>query len=202
MRLDFYEAERNRAKLLPNGLRVLAQNQSYAFILKIWHPKAMKPTINQEFRTMLARAEYATSYVTSFDAASAAKVGRRTDRTSQSSEVDSLADVGAIFSYSWGYDQTNVEYYQVVSRTAKTVKIREIAATSATDVTTGSGMAEYVRPTPDAFISVKIISKRLDFSFGEPKISFEFGNGSLVQVKRFANAEPMVIGKNYRSWYA
>ena len=34
--------------------------------------------------------------------------------------------VGDVFYYSWGYDQTNIEFFQVVAVTAKTVSIREI----------------------------------------------------------------------------
>ena len=34
--------------------------------------------------------------------------------------------VGTIFSESWGWEQTNVNFYEVVSRTEKMVTIREI----------------------------------------------------------------------------
>jgi hypothetical protein len=34
--------------------------------------------------------------------------------------------IGEIFRRSWGYDQTNVDYYQVVALKAKTVVVREI----------------------------------------------------------------------------
>lgn len=33
---------------------------------------------------------------------------------------------GAILVAAWGYEQTNVDYYQVISRTEKTVTVREI----------------------------------------------------------------------------
>ena len=36
-------------------------------------------------------------------------------------------EVGDIYSSSWGYDQTNVEFYEVVAVTPATIKIREIA---------------------------------------------------------------------------
>jgi len=34
--------------------------------------------------------------------------------------------IGDIFVYSWGYDQTNIEFYQVTATTSKTVTIREV----------------------------------------------------------------------------
>lgn len=55
---------------------------------------------------------------------------------------------GAIFSSSWGYDQTNIDYYQVTRATAKTVWLRPIAQTTAE--VTGS-MSETVQPVPDDF---------------------------------------------------
>ena len=36
--------------------------------------------------------------------------------------------VGDIYRTSWGYDQTNVEFFQVVARTAKTVRLRRISS--------------------------------------------------------------------------
>jgi hypothetical protein len=35
--------------------------------------------------------------------------------------------IGDIFRTSWGYDQTNVEFFQVVARSAKSVKLRRIS---------------------------------------------------------------------------
>lgn len=39
----------------------------------------------------------------------------------QEAEADQV-EVGGIYNTSWGYDQTNVDFYQVVGRTAKTVQ--------------------------------------------------------------------------------
>lgn len=35
---------------------------------------------------------------------------------------------GSIFYSSWGYDQTNIDFYQVVKATAKTVWLRKLNA--------------------------------------------------------------------------
>ena len=40
---------------------------------------------------------------------------------------------GDIFVCSWGYDQTNVDFYQVVKRTPKTVTVRQVAAETLSD---------------------------------------------------------------------
>jgi hypothetical protein len=36
--------------------------------------------------------------------------------------------IGTVWATSWGYDQTNVEFFQVIRETAKSVWVREIAA--------------------------------------------------------------------------
>jgi hypothetical protein len=43
-------------------------------------------------------------------------------------------EVGSIFVCSWGYDQTNVDFYKVVSRTAKSVKIQAWQGASVEDL--------------------------------------------------------------------
>lgn len=55
---------------------------------------------------------------------------------------------GTIFSASWGYDMTIVEYWQVVKRTGKSVYVRPIA--SKTD---GDGHAGNATPIKDSFTS-------------------------------------------------
>lgn len=59
--------------------------------------------------------------------------------------------VGDIFYSSWGYDQTNIDFFQVVElKGSQMVKVREIAQTT---VRTETAMSEYVKPVKDAFLS-------------------------------------------------
>lgn len=60
--------------------------------------------------------------------------------------------VGDILCCSWGYDQTNIDYYQVVAVTKASVKIREIAAQR---VGGGTGYDE-VAPVRDRFVEGNI----------------------------------------------
>jgi hypothetical protein len=57
---------------------------------------------------------------------------------------------GDILVCSWGYDQTNVDYYQVVDVTAKSIRIREIQA----KVDHGDANSSTVKkfPVKDAFV--------------------------------------------------
>lgn len=51
-------------------------------------------------------------------------------------------EVGTVFVRSWGYDQTNIDFYRVVGLTAKGVKLQEWSHATAE----GNGPAEYVTP--------------------------------------------------------
>ena len=56
-------------------------------------------------------------------------------------------NIGDVFKSSWGWEQTNVDFYQVTNLTAKGVKVREIAGR---EVDKGMLTGE-VTPVKDAF---------------------------------------------------
>lgn len=61
--------------------------------------------------------------------------------------------VGSILRASWGYDQTNIDYYEVVGLIgAKMVELREIAQESKPDGGPGGGMTGYCVPLPGQYI--------------------------------------------------
>lgn len=57
--------------------------------------------------------------------------------------------VGDIFLSMWGYDQTNVDFYQVISRTAKMVKVRKLQCER---VGNPHDMATELMPKKDCFL--------------------------------------------------
>ncbi len=65
--------------------------------------------------------------------------------------------LGDILSSSWGYDQTNVTFYQVVGITKSSVRIRKIATTiaSSTDHTCK------LSALPGQFLGTEIVLKRV-----------------------------------------
>ena len=69
--------------------------------------------------------------------------------------------VGDILHYSWGYEQTNCEFWQVVGVKGKTVEIREIAQKSTRP---NCSMSEYVTAVKDQFINEKIETKVVQWS--------------------------------------
>lgn len=66
-------------------------------------------------------------------------------------------EVGDVLYSSWGYDQTNVDFYQVIATTSKTVTFREIRATYE-----GTGyLAGRVKPRVNEFIESAISFTRV-----------------------------------------
>lgn len=57
--------------------------------------------------------------------------------------------IGTIFASSWGYDQTNVDFYEVVKVTKASVVVREIAKAQQT---ADGGWTGYVTPQPGSFV--------------------------------------------------
>ena len=98
--------------------------------------------------------------------------------------------IGDIIVNSWGYDQTNVDFYQVVAMTNKTIKIKEICDKMVENSGYDNGMACHTRPIKDAFVQdgdeYKLIVKK---------------GGDLSQVRSYYFSK--WDGRDmYKSWYA
>jgi hypothetical protein len=76
---------------------------------------------------------------------------------------------GDVLHYSWGYEQTNCEFYQVVSTTPGNVTMREIAQTDVPGSQISHGMAENRVARPGVFLDKsEPITKRPQFSESGP----------------------------------
>ena len=97
---------------------------------------------------------------------------------------------GDIIYNSWGYDQTNIDFYQVTRCTKSSVFIRPIKA-EYSDRSAGCDMAAYVTPLKDEFTGEEI-RKKIQWYDGNAYIKFEFGGCSKWQEGQ----------EVYCSWYA
>ena len=80
-------------------------------------------------------------------------------------------EVGQIYYYSWGYDQTNIDYFQVVYIKGQTVKFRQICQTKEY-VNYGGGNT---MPKKDSFWGDEI-TKRMRLSYdGNVRFSMDCG---------------------------
>jgi len=111
--------------------------------------------------------------------------------------------VGDIFEMSWGYDQTNVNYFQVTRITPKGCYVREIGASSVPG--TAGFMCETVKPTPGNFLAKSQWCG--GYSSGNPetfrKVNYNGkGGASFSFESRYYARRVSADSSTYSSWYA
>lgn len=94
--------------------------------------------------------------------------------------------VGEIIVNSWGYDQTNVDYYEIVKTSSNFVWLRPIAGT----VKETGFMCGESRPCPGQYTSTEVTQHKAD---ARGWVNFEYGSGHRAD----KYGQP-----NYCSWYA
>jgi hypothetical protein len=70
---------------------------------------------------------------------------------------------GDIFYSSWGYDQTNIDFYQVIRIVGKSIEIRKLQK----NTRSGGGPSDYVTPLPGRFESGEPVLKKIPQKSGD-----------------------------------
>jgi hypothetical protein len=107
---------------------------------------AAKPAFNFKFSSAADRTEQIETYFANLTSNANSKRAYR----AAASAPHSLK-VGDILSGSWGYEQTNVEFYQVVAVTTHGATLRSIADETVPDSTVSHGMADLRTAIRDHF---------------------------------------------------
>lgn len=143
-----------------------------------------------EFCYRFPNAERMYDYVKGFLAgrkeAAARKEERKVARAAARKEAQESVKEGDIFVASWGWEQTNVDAYQVVDKKGATVTLRAIGLRTIEG--SEAYMSDRVVPVPNAFIG-EAFTKRI--------------TGRGINITECQYATPAEEGKDfYRSWYA
>lgn len=112
--------------------------------------------------TALAAEAFAPSVRADHDVA-AVSLARALDFVAGAYDVKTgtrIPVVGDVLESSWGYDQTNVDFYQVIAVTAKSVRIREIGKRHVSSTRT----QDMLVPMIDAFAAEKASTRRVQLS--------------------------------------
>lgn len=195
MNFDLWQTAREAAEVLPCGLKVKRdESGSGRPWACIWKPKATNPYANYQFRDMARREAWIAEQVANYEHSMAIKAERKAQRAGRLDGVKlESVEVGDIFDYSWGYDQTNVEFLQVVAKTGRKVTVRELA--HATVDGSQGFMSASVLPVKDRFLEgnfAKTLTKLVQYTNeGRAFLSFEFG-----WCDKWAGTP------SYSSWYA
>ena len=126
----------------PNGLVALG-----------FKGKQVKASFHYRFKTAEAIKNYVDSFVRGVEKIAADKAAAKAERKAT---VRAL-EVGDVMVSSWGYEQTNIDYYQVIGLVGKaSVLLQEIAKEKHTDVRGDTGKCV---PVLNKFIGVAFTKK-------------------------------------------
>ncbi len=138
-------------------------------------------------------------------------------RKTQLEHASDKAKIGDVFHSSWGYDQTNTEYYKIVeiSKTGKTCKIVQVASISIGDEKQNArNMCESIVPDPKTVIDTRKQLVKIERShtenpynkkavgIGEIQLRGSVFIGGDKSSSKHLTTLYRVTGQNYRSWYA
>lgn len=168
--------------LIAGGGCYYLSEQAGRFVVLAYEGKALRPTFHESFRTAEGRATRVAGWA---ERLRSRAVDRENLRAERKKDTHSL-NVGAVLTHSWGYEQTNVDWYQVIAVVSdKTVVIRKIAPRVIDGEGLGS-MAGHSTPHLHQFI-------------GEP---MRVRAGARGVSMRFGTAAPWDGMPRYCSWYA
>lgn len=86
--------------------------------------RAIKPAWRFYFSTAAQRAERVQAFIADVETQARAAADRRGNRAAHRHALQ----IGDVLVASWGYDQTNIDYYEVTRRSDSCVWVREIGA--------------------------------------------------------------------------
>ena len=152
-----------------------------------WARLGAKIVFNYRFRSVERMTQYIEKFIEDRIESKKLREERKFEQKLQSIQLADAVKVGDLFVDSWGYEQTQVDLYQVVAKpSAKTVVVRPIAC----ETVEGSEGRDCrnVRAVPNAFIGEEM-KKRLN-NYGGFKTS------------SYSSARPTTAeSKHYNSWY-
>lgn len=102
------------------------------------------------YSTEVQRDEILQKEIESFNKREQQKEDADKKRTEMRENFTNPYNVGDLFYDSWGYDQTNIDFFQVVEVGRMSVKLRKIGQIYIRGG--GCSMSEYVKPDKDRFI--------------------------------------------------
>ena len=117
-------------------------------LVKCWRGKAKNPFAFYSFRDDKNRRHWIEEQKSADDASQKARAERDFEQHGAKLSMRARMPVGSLLVSTWGYDQTNVDYYEVVKRTAACAWIRPIES----EIVRATGdMSEIVKPCPGKY---------------------------------------------------
>ncbi len=119
--IEYLMSKQGATKEEYNGLTIVRYGQGEQVLSAIFH-KSFKPLCHYRFKNEEGREEHITQQKKSHDIT---QMQSKLYAEQISSKWDNVGE-GSVLYYSWGYDQTNIDFYKVVKRSGPMVEIVEI----------------------------------------------------------------------------
>lgn len=145
--------------------------------------KRSKHDFHYKFNTQEKLETYLSEYIKRLTAYEQSKIERKKERLA----FKHTLKVGDILSCSWGWEQTNVDFYQVIEVIGKMVKIREIECSMPNGEE--GFMTGFVIPLKDKFTDEEVLLKKVL-------------RGNSIKIESYAWANVWDGKPERTSWYA
>jgi hypothetical protein len=181
----------NREFFIPESYKLLANSPALGFaaygiaepraVALIFSGKSNKPRSHYRFASVEKRDAYINEQLSALEKSAADKLAKREIKKQLSAAHD--VKPGDIFRASWGYDQTNIDFYQVLSVSGVMAKISQIKEISENDPRLF--MQGVSVPMPGAFIG-RVLNKKIQ-RYSEDSEPY-FNINSFTSARRFKPA--------------
>ena len=164
--------------------------------------KSLKASFYNRFNTIERMHEKINSSIETLRANEQYKIDekKRKKEIAEKYGADHFFKMGDIIVNSWGYEQTNIEYYQVVKITKKQIRVERIGSEIVEGSTYSHGMACEVAPIKDKFLFDTENERYRGYTLtvkphNEKSVSLSGGASYYHFYKHSGKSE-------YKSWYA
>ena len=147
---EFTKAEQTLTKIPDDEVLVLKNENK--LIAVAWSGKRSKYDWYFRFRDKKQMDKYISDYFCKLEDMARLKIERKEQKKKEKLEFFDSIQIGDIFVDSWGYDQTQNEFYKVTKKLKASIKVVKIGSKTVANYTS----ALLVEPVPDAVISEEI----------------------------------------------
>ena len=144
---DYEKAEQHYTNLTDEEAIVFVHKEK--MIATAFSGKKATPDWSYRFRDERERRKYIQDYFVKCKQSQELKIERAAARINKKKEFFASIKEGDIFVDSWGYDQTNIDYYVVTKKLKASIKIKQIGK----NVEYGEFSTNKVTPNPLHFLS-------------------------------------------------
>lgn len=170
--MSIYETMRKEATQLECGLAYLMKDrlEKERVHLMLWQPKAIKPYFNFLVKTELVQKTISEAEQRLIEHKK--MIAERREKAKPTKDKMQSVEIGQIYYTSWGYEQTNIDFYQVTSISKSLVGLTPISSKMTEQDSWASGKVIAIK---NSFKGEEFI-KRASFSTGQ--ISFTMSSYS------------------------